>query len=153
MASLVVSAQETASAMTGPVPLRLLLVDATKTFSSTARVGALAGAIRATGVFDLRVCFSDQQDPYQDPMPDVDTKPDGTFHLVLFIPRGIDDGSAKAIWIITSIPPSTEGWSVVSLLSGLTDTVFAGLANAVDPSEDLWPGCLASLYYAQGWLQ
>ncbi len=147
-------AQESSPAVTGPAPLRLLLVDATKTFASTARVGALAGAVRTTGAFDLQVCFSDQQDAYDDPMPEVDSRPEGTFDLVLFIPRGLDDGSAATIWIVTTLLPGPNaGWPVVSLLSSIVDKVFAGMAAAVDPSDDLWPALLASLYQTQGWLQ
>jgi hypothetical protein len=135
--------------------LRLLLVDATKTFSSTARVGALAGAIRSTGLFDLRVCFSNQQDTYQDPMPEADTIPEGPFNLVLFVPRGLDNGTAGTIWIVTTASPWTHSseWDAVRLLSGLVDAVFAGSATAVGPTEDLWTALLASLYCAQGWLR
>jgi hypothetical protein len=155
MVSLAVWAQEGAPPATGTAPLRLLLVDATKTFASTARVGALAGAIRTTGAFDLQVCFSDQEDAYEDPMPAVNSRPEGTFDLVLFVPRGLDDGTAMSIWVITNILPGTNaaGWTTVRLLSGLVDKVFAGLASAVDPSQDLWPALLASLYQAEGWLQ
>jgi hypothetical protein len=134
--------------------LRLLLVDATKTFASTARVGALAGAIRSAGTFDLQVCFSDQEGTYGDPMIDVEPRPEGLFDLVVFVPRGIDDGTDDAIWVITNILPwpSPDTWGVVQLLSGWIDKVFTGLAIAILPTQDLFPALLASLYHAQGWL-
>ena len=148
LAGLSVSAQETGT-------MSLLLVDATKTFASTARVGALAGALRATGSFDLAVCFSDEAEIYRDPMIKMAERPTGTYDLVVFLPRGLDDGTAETIWIVTGVLPWTapDAWNTIVLVSHLIDKVFAGSAAAVDPSEDLWPAALASVYQAQGWLR
>ena len=38
-------------------------------------------------------------------------------------------------------------------LRGLLAAVFDGVAAPVGPADDLWIGCLASLYEAQGWLR
>ena len=136
-------------------PLRLLLVDGTKTFASTARVGALAGAVRSTGMFDLDVRFSSETCPYDDPLACEVDIPATPYDVVVIIPRGIDDGTASTVWLVTGILPwtSPEGWPAVAAVGGMIDQVFAGLASAVDPSADLWPAFAASLYQAQGWLR
>ena len=139
----------------GAPPMALLIADGTKTFASTARVGALAGAIRATGAFELSVCFTDQESLYDDPLVGVAECPDGAYDIVVYVPRGLDDGTADTLWIVTEVLPwtSPEGWGLVELLSDLIDRVFAGSAVAVDPTEDLWPAFVALVYQAEGWLR
>ena len=136
-------------------PLRLLLVDGTKTFASTARVGALAGAVRSTGMFELAVQFSDETCPYDDPLACEADLPATPYDVVVVIPRGIDDGSADSVWLVTGILPWTSPaqWPAVAALTSIVDQVFAGLATAVDPTEDLWPAFSASLYQTLGWLR
>ena len=135
--------------------MKLLLIDGTKTFASTARVGALAGAVRSTGMFELDVRFSDETCPYDDPLACEADIPATPYDVVVIIPRGIDDGSASTVWLVTGILPwtSPEGWPVIATVQGIIDKVFAGLATAVDPSADLWPAFAASLYQVQGWLR
>ena len=139
----------------GPNLLRLLMVDGTKTFGSTARVGALAGAIRSTGLFELDVRFTDATCPYDDPLACQIDLPETPYDVIVAIPRGIDDGSASSIWVVTTILPwtSPEAWPAIATVSGMIDPIFAGLAAAVDPSKDLWPAFTASLYQTQGWLR
>lgn len=151
--SVVGAADPTSEALA--VPVRVLLIDGTKTFASTARVGALAGAIRSTGQFELDVRFSDATCAYDDPLACQIDLPETPYDVIVAIPRGIDDGSATSIWLITNVLPwaSPDRWPTVAALSGMIDQVFAGLANAVDSSRDLWPAFTASLYQAQGWLQ
>ncbi len=133
----------------------LLLVDATKTFSSTARVGALAGAIRSTGLFDLSVRFSAGTCLYEDPLACDTDLPAEPFDLAVIIPRGIDDRSAQSIWVVTNIMPwsDAEGFQAVTAVEAMIDQIFAGLAQAVDPTSDLWPAFAASLYRTQGWIR
>lgn len=152
--ALVGSAQEE-SAFGGRTPLRLLLVDGTKTFASTARVGALAGAVRASGLFELDVRFTDTACPYDDPLACAVDLPSTPYDLIVSIPRGIDDRTADSVWVVTSILPwtSSTAWPAVAAVTSMIDQVFAGLATAVDPSLDLWPAFTAALYQAQGWLR
>jgi len=136
-------------------PMALLLVDATKTFASTARVGALAGALRATKAFDLTVRFTaDQEGLYEDPLFGATERPVDAYDVVVIIPRGLDDGTADTVWIVTGISPwaTLDGWGLVGLLSDLVDQVFAGSAGAVDPIENLWVSFVALVYQAEGWL-
>ncbi|MCK5827469.1 hypothetical protein KAH43_03005 [Candidatus Bipolaricaulota bacterium] len=135
--------------------VKLLLIDGTKTFASTARVGALAGAIRSTGLVDFTVRFSDEMCLFNDPLACEADLPTTPYDVVVIIPRGIDDASADIIWIVTNISPWThsESWLAIVVVQGMIDQIFAGLATAVDPSIDLWPAFAASLYQTQGWLR
>ena len=150
-ASLPAVAQEDAS------PARLLLVDQTKTFASTMRVAALAKTLREfdAAPLELTVRLTETTSPYGNPLEDAPLPPEAPFHMIIIIPRGIDDGTADRIWLITTLassPPSPE-WEGVELLGLLIDTIFEGVAAAVDPMEDLWPAMLAAGYAAQGWLE
>jgi len=138
-----------------PAPLRLLLVDGTKTFASTARVGALAGAVRSTGAFDFEVRFTDAIGPHDDPLACEADLPETPYDVIVLIPRGLDDGSAESIRVVTGTLPWTSPgqWQALAAITEMIDQVFAGLARAVDPSEDLWPASAASLYQTQGWLR
>jgi len=105
----------------------LLIVDGTKTFASTARVDALAEAIRAAGAFELSVCFTDQKELYSDPMTAAAERPAGTYDVAIILPHGLDDQTADKVWIVTAVLPWT--------------------------SPDHWPALLASAYQTQGWLR
>ena len=133
--------------------LRLLLVDETKTFSSTMRVGALAGVLNKTGMVDLSVKMIDVDSSYVDPLDGLET-PEQPYDLVLIIPKGIDDGSIDQIWLVSEYyESSTPQYALLTGLSGIVDQVFQGLASATDVSEDLWPAGYAALYQEEGWLR
>ncbi len=133
--------------------VRLLLVDETKTFSSTMRVGALAGILKKSEIFDVAVKMVDVSSSYADPLTG-EPPAEGPYDIILIIPRGIDDGSVDQIWLVTRgfdelPPPVVQG---IKMLSALVDKVFAGLAQATDVSEDLFPGFFSALYVKEGWL-
>jgi hypothetical protein len=136
--------------------VRLLLIDETKTFISTMRVGALAGALKQMGMFDVSVKLVDVSSSYDDPLKaeqlDSDQEP---FDVILVLPRGLDDGSVGQIWLATAgleaLAPTVRAG--VSAASHIIDQVFQGPAEAIDVSEDLWPGLLAALYLKEGWLR
>jgi hypothetical protein len=133
--------------------LRLLLVDETKTFASTMRVGALAGVLKKTGMVDLSVKMIDVDSSYADPLVGIDV-PEQPYDLVLIIPRGIDDASIAQIWLVSEYyDSSTSQYALLAGLSGIVDQVFQGLATARDVSEDLWPAGYGALYREQGWLR
>ncbi len=133
--------------------LRLLLVDETKTFSSTMRVGALAGILKKTGMVDLSVKMIDVDSSYADPLVGLDA-PKQPYDLVLIIPRGIDDGSISQIWLVSEYyGSSTPQYALLAGLSRIVDQVFKGLATATDVSEDLWPAGYTALYQEEGWLR
>lgn len=134
--------------------IRLLLVDETKTFTSTMRVGALAGVLKGSGMFKVSVRLVDVESSYEDPL--VGALPDqAPFDIILILPRGLDDLSVSQIWLVTGgldelAPPVRAGLAGVSQV---LDQVFQGLGEAIDVSEDLWPGLLAALYQKKGLLR
>ncbi len=136
-----------------PLRARLLLVDETKTFASTMRVGALAGILRKTGMVDLSIELVDVESNYGDPLAGLATA-EAPYDIILIIPKGIDDGSVAQIWLVTRFfeegSPECMG---LTALSGIIDQIFQGLATAIDVSEDLWPAGYAALYLQQGWLR
>ena len=136
--------------------VRLLLVDETKTFASTMRVGALAGALKKMGLFDVSVKLVDVSSSYDDPLKteQLDSG-QAPFDVILVLPRGLDDGSVSQIWLATtgleSLAPTVRAG--VDAASHIVDQVFQGLGEAIDVSEDLWPGLLAALYQKKGLLR
>ena len=133
--------------------LRLLLVDETKTFASTMRVGALAGVLKNTGMVDLSVKMVDVDSSYADPLAGLEVS-EQPYDLVLIIPKGIDDASISQIWLVSEYYSSlTPQYALLVGLSEIVDQVFQGLATATDVSEDLWPAAYGALYHEQGWLR
>ena len=131
----------------------MLLVDETKTFSSTMRVGALAGILRKTGMVNVSVELIDVESSYENPLSGI-ALPEEPHDIILIIPKGIDDGSVKQIWLVTRFFEETSPeFAGLTALSGIIDQIFQGIAEAVDVSEDLWPGFYAALYLKQGWLR
>ncbi|MEA1871701.1 MAG: hypothetical protein U9N00_05875 [Candidatus Bipolaricaulota bacterium] len=149
----VVGMAQTAGASDMAGGARLLLVDETKTFASTMRVGALAGILRKTGMVDVTVMLVDVESSYGDPLAGLATAEE-PYDIILIIPKGIDDGSVEQIWLVTRFfaegSPEEVG---LAALAGIIDQIFQGLAIAIDVSEDLWPAGYAALYLQQGWLR
>jgi len=132
---------------------RLLLVDETKTFSSTMRVGALAGILRKTGMVNVSIELVDVESSYEDPLNDI-ALAEEPYDIILIIPKGIDDGTVGQIWLVTRFFEETSPeYAGLMALSGIIDQVFQGVAEAIDVSEDLFPGFFAALYLKQGWLR
>jgi len=136
---------------------KLLLVDETKTFASTMRVAALAKTIRdfEGAPLELTVRLAAVDSSYDDPLAGATLAAEAPFHIIIVIPRGIDDGSIHQVWILTTLSssPPTPLWEGVELLGMLIDAVFEGIATAADPMDDLWPAMLSAGYAAQGWLE
>ena len=134
--------------------VRLLLVDETKTFTSTMRVGALAEALKGFPLFEVSVRLVDVESSYEDPLGGA--LPDqAPFDIILILPRGLDDRSVTQIWLVTSgldelAPPVRAGLTAVSQV---LDQVFQGIGEAIDVTEDLWPGLLSALYQKKGLLR
>jgi hypothetical protein len=136
--------------------VRLLVVDETKTFLSTMRVGGLVGALKGTGMFDVAVRFADVESGWSDPLagqwPDEDLE---RFDLLLVIPLGIDDGSDDWTWILSDglvslSPPVLEGIAVVR---ELVSVVFEGRVSVIGVYDDLLLGLVYESYAAKGWMR
>jgi hypothetical protein len=150
---IVVGAQTTAQESQQRMMARILLVDETKTFASTMRVGALAKVLKNSELVELSVKMIDVDSSYADPLSGMD-KPEQPYDLVLIVPKGIDDGSISQVWLVSEYyDSSTPEYALLAMLSGVIDQVFQGLACATDVCEDLWPAAYAALYLEQGWIK
>ena len=138
-----------------PPAIRILLVDETKTFTSTMKVAGTIGALRQMGLFDVSVRLADVETDFEDPLfgaaPEQDQDP---FDLILILPRGLDTKTNISIWLVSngldSLPPCVRGAD--ELVSNVVDQVFAGSGQTIDVSEDLWPGFLQAAYVLKGWM-
>jgi len=146
-------AQAPAAVEAPDAPPHVLLIDETRTFAATMRVGALAGALRQAGV-ELDVRLDAVPWSYADPLADI-TVPDEPYDLILIVPVGIDDESVREVWLLrgSSLWASSEALARIAPLRELLAAVFDGVARPVGVFDDLWVAALASLYETQGWLR
>lgn len=138
-----------------PPTIRVLLIDETKTFTSTMKVAGTIGALRQMGLFDVSVRLADVDNDYADPLAGITPEPDQEpFDLILILPRGLDTKTNVSIWLVSDglnvLSPFIRG--AVDLVSNVIDQVFAGSGQAIDVSEDLWPGFLQIGYVSKGWM-
>lgn len=153
---LVIAAALVASAQPEVVPIRVLVVDETKTFDSTMRVASLVGALRSVGMFDVDVALADVASSYDDPLAGREPEEGGElYELIAVLPRGLDDGSVHQIWIVSAglddLSPAVA--AALDIASGILEQVFAGIGEATDVSEDLWPCLLWAVYSTNGWVR
>ncbi len=137
-----------------PTPaVRLLIVDETKTFTSSMRVGITANIVRKMGLFAISADMVDVSSSYVDPLAGK-TPPAQPYDIVIIFPRGLDNGSVHQIWVITrdlaALPPQAQ--AAVTLLETVINKVFAGVGTATDVNADLFPGLFSALYVREGWL-
>ena len=139
-----------------PPSIRILLIDETKTFTSTMKVAGTIGALRQMGLFDVSVRLAEVENDYSDPLAGIVPEPDQEpFDLILILPRGLDTKTNVSIWLVSDglnvLSPFVRG--AVDLVSNIVDQVFAGSGQTIDVSEDLWPGFLWASYVSKGWIQ
>jgi len=145
-----------ASAQPEPAPVRVLVVDETKTFDLTMRVAGLVGALRTTGAFEVGVKLADVATSFDDPLAGrTPEEGEAPYDLIVVLPRGLDDGSIRQIWIVSDGMNALSPIVAASLpgLSDVIDRVFAGIGAAIDVSEDLWPCWLWAAYAMTGWVR
>ena len=138
-----------------PPTIRVLLIDETKTFTSTMKVAGTIGALRQMGLFDVSVRLAEVETDYSDPLAGIAPEPDQElFDLILILPRGLDTKNNVGIWLVSDgldvLSPFARG--AVDLISNVVDQVFAGSGQTIDVSEDLWPGFLWAAYVSKGWM-
>jgi len=150
--SALVAAQTDPSAQ----PVRLLVIDETKTFLSTMRIGGLVGALKGAGLFQVDVEFADVESSWDNPLagatPVAEQEP---YDIVLVVPRGIDDGTADWVWILNGpehlvAPQVMAGVDVLEQFVGL---VFEGNVAPVGVNDDLMVTFLYGLYVVEGWIR
>lgn len=153
--ALLVGATLMAGAQEAPPSVRLLLIDETKTFTSTMKVAGTIGALRQFGLFDVSVRLGDEESDYEDPLlgalPEPGHEP---FDLILILPRGLDTKTNVGIWLVSEwidyLSPAVRG--AIDVVSTVVDQVFAGSGQTIDVSEDLWPNFFWSAYASKGWM-
>jgi hypothetical protein len=153
--ALLISWGSLAFAQETPPTIRILLIDETKTFTSTMKVAGTIGALRQMGLFDVSVRLADVENDYSDPLAGITPEPDQEpFDLILILPRGLDTKTNVNIWLVSDglnvLSPFTRG--AIDLASNVIDQVFAGSGQTIDVSEDLWPGFLQAAYVLKGWM-
>jgi len=135
---------------------RLLVVDSTKSLLSTMWVAGFVAVVKSSELPEVDVRLSNVPGEYDEPLsgqcPGNDVEP---YDFVVMVPRGLDDGSATLIWIVSDgrvcfSPAEQVGMDV---LKKTIRQAFAGVAESVDVSQDLFAGCLWALYRNQGWIR
>ena len=139
---------------TVPPAYRVLVVDGTKTLSSTMRLVGLASGIEQSGLADVTVLLADDLGSFDDPLEDR-LAPEQPYDLILLVPRGVDDGTAYALWMLVGGDPNAAAGvaQALSLLGAGIETAFAGTTAAMGPTDDLWAALTAALYVQEGWLE
>ncbi len=135
--------------------IRILVIDETKTFTSTMKVAGTIGALRQMGLFDVSVRLADVDTDYDDPLSGAAPEPgQDPFNLILILPRGLDTKTNVNIWLVSNGLDSLSSFirGAVDLVSNVVDQVFAGSGQTIDVSEDLWPGFLWAAYVSKGWM-
>ncbi len=139
-----------------PPSIRILVVDETKTFTSTMKVAGTIGALRQMGLFEVAVQLADVETDFEDPLAGKTLDPDqDLFDLILILPRGLDTKTNVSIWLVSdwlgSLSPFVRG--AIDLISNVVDQVFVGSGQTIDVSEDLWPSLLWAVYEKKGWTE
>jgi hypothetical protein len=136
--------------------IRLLIVDETRTFLSTMRVGGIVGMIKGSGIFQVDVILANVESSWNDPLageePGSDLEP---YDLALIIPRGIDDGSIDWACILSGAPRllSAHVSSGIDLITQVVGQVFEGSVRPIGVHDDLLLGFLYEVYVMEGWMR
>ena len=153
MCALLATTTLVASAQPSGGTIRILVADETKTFASTMRVAGLVGALRKVPIFQVGVVLSDATD-WEDPLAG-QVNEDAPYDLVILLPRGLDSGSAYAIWVVSG-GIGTLGNDVAAAIGIVTEIagqVFSGAAPVKGVNDDLFPAVLWGLYVTKGWMR
>jgi len=132
--------------------LALLIVDETRTFSSSIRVELLARALAQAGLFEISARIAGVESGFENPLQG--EPPDRCYDIILIIPRTIEHGTVRQLWVVTKAFSgiSAQLHAAVRSLKETANAVFAGVAEAVDVSEDLVPGFFSAVLIQEEWL-
>jgi len=156
LAIVVLSAAAGAQPETESPTIRLLIVDETKTFLSTMRVGALVGVLKGAGLFEVDVKFVDVATSWDDPLDGETLDPDlEPYDIVVVIPIGIDDGTVDWVLLVSGPPPLLDPSVLggLGMIGQITAQVFEGNVRAVGIADHLLVALLYGVYSAEGWMR
>jgi hypothetical protein len=100
------------------------------------------------------VVLADVTSDWDDPLAGKTNESD-PYDIAIVLPRGIDTGTAVAIWIVSDglgVLPSDVRASMDVVIQ-IINQVFLGAAEARTVSDDLFPALLWGLYVQEGWIQ
>jgi len=140
--------------MAEPQQVELLLVDETKTLQASLMVNAFAKALKDTGLFNLEAKFVDVKSSFDDPLGP--NGGDKRYEMILVIPRAVEDGSFKQLWIVTQ--PINHGTraEVLEGIQAIKNIVHQGSGGqfaAVGVMDDLIPALFSAIFALNGWLK
>ncbi len=134
--------------------VEMLLVDETQTLQASILVQILAQALNRTGLFELEAKIVHVQSSFDDPLGPNPT--DTRYELILIIPRGVEDGSLRQLWIATQpITHETRPELVAGIetIKSLIAQGTAGRLAALGVMDDLMPAWFAAIFTRNGWLK
>lgn len=153
MGLLVVTGGIVSNAQQATAGISLLLIDETKTFLSTMRVAGFVGALRAMATFQVDVRLVDVSSGFDDPLDGLEADPGvEPYSIVVIVSRGIDDGSAPYIWILSQAPDGLPLAAALGAVRQTASAVFEGIAVPVGVYDDLFPALLREVYVLRGWM-
>ncbi|OGF56161.1 MAG: hypothetical protein A2Z21_10490 [Candidatus Fraserbacteria bacterium RBG_16_55_9] len=134
--------------------VQLLLVDETQTLQASILVQVLAQTLIRTGLFELQAKIVNVQSSFDDPLGPNPT--DKQYELILIIPRGLEDGSLREIWMVTK--PITFGTrpellTAIQTIKSLIEQGTEGRLKAIGVMDDFAPAWFAAIFAWHGWLQ
>lgn len=136
-----------------PQKVELLLVDETQTLQASILVQILAQALLETDLFQLEAKIVDVPSSFHDPLGLNPTEK--KYELILIIPRGLEDGSLRQLWIATQpITHKTRPQLMVAIetIKSLIAQGTAGRLEALGVMDDLIPAWFAAIFARNGWL-
>ncbi len=132
----------------------LLLVDETQTLQASILVQILAQALKNTGLFQLEAKWANVQSSFDDPLGSNSTGEQ--YEMILIVPRGLEDGSLRQLWIATRPITHQTRWEIlagIQAIQALIEQGSQGQLQAVGVMEDLIPAWFAAIFARNGWLK
>lgn len=148
------SAGTVAEPQTEAERVALLLVDETHTLQASILVQILAQTLNRTDLFQMEAKVVQVRSSFDDPLgPNVSEK---QYEMILVIPRGLEDGSLRQLWIATRpITHQTrpELMAAMETVKSLIAQGSGGLLEAVGVMDDALPAWFAAIFLWHGWLK
>ncbi len=134
-----------------PAPLRVLIVDETRTLLASFQVNALIITLRAMPGFSVAAQFAEVETGMEvPPLKNVTGK---SFDLIVIVPRNLEE--LQQIWLITrpwnELAPPVQ--SSVQTVAQVVGKIFGSTGvHPRDVTQDLVPGWFAAIFQQMGLL-
>jgi len=133
-------------------PVRVLVIDETKTFQESLQVNALAGLLKGNPTFEVAAKLAEVASPLDLPLQHETLET--TFDLVVLVP--LDLGRGKTVWLFGRPyfeQKEPQVAQAAQALRGMLSQVFAPQGAAVrGVGDDLFPAIVAGYFLKHGWL-